>query len=231
MIVSWASFRLRVRLALTPLGASATAWWIMNRLLRTEVYRLMAGPCPQQPTGPPSPFAFHSVSSPEEARALPPALLGQLESQTRAGLAKLTGEGSRLYYLTAGDAVACQLLFQPGPEIRVDMPPGLRLGIGNDGAFLSYMYTYGPFRRMGAGRDLLRRAGEDLGRRGFSFTISHISATNVPSIQTVTRVGWRSIGLMVFSRRGKLLYATSRADRRVTVRFEPRLRRSDGKVS
>lgn len=226
--MSWARFRERLGLALSPGGVAATAWWISNKVLRTEAYQLLACRYSTQPTGeiPPSRFLFHFVSQPEEASGLPESVLTQLESQTRQGIADLARQGSSVYFLASGSSVACQLLVVRGPDIRVDVPAGLRLGVGNDGAFVSYVYTHAAFRRMGAARELLLRVGKDLGRRGIGFAVAHVSVTNVPSLQTFARAGWKSVGMMAFTRGGRLLFASQSGDRRLTIRYESRRARA-----
>jgi len=207
--VSWASFRLRVRLALTALGRIGDRVVDHERLPANGGLQADGGSLSAAADGPPSSVRVPLRSSPEEARALPPALTRPTRIPDESRARETHGRGVETLLSHRRETRSLPIAgSSPGPRFGSTHAPGAPAGIGNDGAFLSYMsHLRTPFRPHGSRARPPRRAGEDLGRRGFSFTISHISATNVPSIQTVTRVGWRSIGLMVFSRRGKLLYA------------------------
>jgi GNAT superfamily N-acetyltransferase len=140
-----------------------------------------------------------------------------LGAHTGKSVADLLSRGTSVYFLTDAERLVCQLLVTPGDRVRVDTPSGLVLSIGSACAFVSYVYTHEAYRRTGAARRLLAEAEADLARLGITHVFAHVSATNVPSLQTFRKAGWRQSGVMVFSRKGRMLFSHQRGKPRIGV--------------
>lgn len=74
-------------------------------------------------------------------------------------------------------------------------------------AFLSYLYTWPGYRRLGAAKRLISSTASDLAAHDIHRVIAHIRATNVPSLAAFEHAGWESEANILCTLGGRLLMA------------------------
>lgn len=219
--------RERIGYALAPGGRMATLLWAVKVTTRVQfdiVYRATLAPPPSGTAAdadarPSHRSRLRAVDGAAARAALSPALYERLETNTGRGLQRINDADGIVYFLAAGeDDVACQLNISRGPVVEVDTPALLRFDLAPGIAFLSYLYTHERHRRQGAAGELIRAVRADLARRGFSEIVAHVSATNVPSLTTFRRDGWKRAGTIATTTGGRLLGTPGLDRRRVGVR-------------
>jgi ribosomal protein S18 acetylase RimI-like enzyme len=201
--------RERISSAFSKGGLSATGVWLLKKALRVEPY-LFLEVMPGRRGGPrdPARFAFHCIASPASLHALDARVQEQLNEESGRSVDALVQAGHSVYFLTDGPQVACQLNISPGPFVTIETPRLLQLDIGGGSAFLSFLFTHPRFRRMGAARALVDAVCADLAQKGYRRVLTHVRRTNVASVNTFARMGWRRVAT---------IWATTGPPRRVVL--------------
>ena len=119
---------------------------------------------------------------------------------------ELFARAGSLHLLFVGKALAAQLSIDKGPSCRIDSPP-LQLDMSESDTFMSYLYTWPTYRKLGAARHLIAATVNDLSERDACRVLAHIRATNVPSTAAFRRAGWRSCGTVLCTSSGRFLMA------------------------
>jgi ribosomal protein S18 acetylase RimI-like enzyme len=116
--------------------------------------------------------------------------------------------GYSVYFLADGSQVACQLNISPGPVVTIDTPRLLQLDIGDGSAYLAFLFTHPRFRRTGAASALVDAVCADLAQKGYRRVLTHVRRTNVASVNTFARMGWK---------RAATIWATMGPTRRIVL--------------
>jgi ribosomal protein S18 acetylase RimI-like enzyme len=198
----------QLALALSPGGARASIFWVLKRVAKVEVYYLLGcatAANTSDPTHADPPRDLLRLAELGDVQRLGPSLENELDEHSAIGLRTLIAGRSRMYALLRGGRVAAQLNIGVSGVVRVDSPRALTFRLNAADAFLSYLHTREHCRRMGMGAELVRLACEDLARDGYRRVLCHVSGTNVPSLNTFKRAGWKRLGRFLTTRTGKLL--------------------------
>jgi ribosomal protein S18 acetylase RimI-like enzyme len=217
------SFRERIGYATSKGGAIATLLWILKRLGRIEAYRVFALSCVSEVStanDEPPRFTFRHVLTGRDIGVIGDGVRAQLEDHLGRGLDRLVAEGSTTYFLADNDQVVCQLIIAKRSSIHLDMPTGLVLEIGPKSAFLSYLYTHDRYRRIGAAQQLLHFVSNHLAQSGYERAVTHVSATNVPSLNAFAASKWTRIGTIWTTQHSRRFVARGLSKYGVTVRSE-----------
>jgi len=189
----------RWRLAQSDGGATATLYWLASRLVRLDAHKFYAieidyghaAACEALPDGN-TLLCIDSVGQLEECSA---EIVETLDRQNGVAVRDSVANGGRVYAITCGEAVVAQLRVEFGRS-NIDSPFPMALHFGERDAFFSYLYTWPPARGAGWATKLIRIVSSELAAEGWSRCLCHIRATNVPSIATFRRCGWRPVALL-----------------------------------
>jgi ribosomal protein S18 acetylase RimI-like enzyme len=200
---------------LAPGGGWATLYWFARALTGLDVYYVLAGTTrdvdrPNRSL--PSAFNLLTIFDERDFFGLDSRAQELVDARTGMGVSSLLARGNRLYVLVEGTDPVCQLSIYHGPSVDVDTPGQLRFAFGPDKAFLAYLYTHARHRRRGTASLLLPLVAQDLRARGIEHILAHVGATNVPSLNTFSRSGWKIVGKFVANRHGRLAHVSSGLD-------------------
>jgi hypothetical protein len=190
-----------------PGGLRAAGFFGLKLLARIEIFRIVYRHA--QPDGAlalPSGWRYLSLHDEEELSAMPAETLEQAAEQCGPHPREILGGKGSLHLLMIGDALAAQLTISRGPETRLDSPP-LSLSMATTDAFLSYLYTWPDYRRLGAAKRLISSTVSDVATHDIHRVIAHVRATNVPSLAAFEHAGWKSEASLLCTREGRLLMA------------------------
>jgi ribosomal protein S18 acetylase RimI-like enzyme len=157
------------------------------------------------------------IASPTDIEDVGSHIERQLNQHSGKGVRRLIAAGSRLYALLQGDDVVSQLNIDLSARPRVDTPADLTFHLTARDAFLGFLYTSDRYRRAGAGRQLLELACHDLAQDGLQRVICHVSATNVPSLNTLSKAGWKRLGTFRTTKSGRLAVSPQLLEANVKV--------------
>lgn len=212
------NFRERWSFARSPGGAAATGFWLVKTLLRVDIARFYAialgGTAPE----PPENLELLALRQPRDVDTVSRALEERLNMQTGPSVRKLLAHGDRVYALAQGDRIACQLNICFG-TVRVDSPADLTFHFASGDAFLGFLYSAPEYRRGGLARRLIALTCADLAAEGWHRCLCHIRATNVPSLNTFRRSGWRCVAWLLTTPGGRMLGAPGAS--RAGIRISP----------
>jgi GNAT superfamily N-acetyltransferase len=190
-----------------PGGLRAAGFFGLKLLARIEVFRIVCRYT--QPDGAlalPSGWRYLSLHDDEALSAISAETLEQVAEQCGPQPREILGSKGSLHLLMIGDALAAQLTISRGPETRVDSPP-LSLSMAATDAFLSYLYTWPGYRRLGVAKQLISCTVSNVAAHDIHRVIAHIRATNVPSLAAFERAGWKSEANILCTLGGRLLMA------------------------
>jgi hypothetical protein len=190
-----------------PGGLRAAGFFGLKLLARIEVFRIVCRYT--QPDGAlalPSGWRYLSLHDDEALSTISAETLEQVAEQCGPQPREIFGSKGSLHLLMIGDALAAQLTISRGPKTRVDSPP-LSLSMAATDAFLSYLYTWPGYRRLGAAKQLISSTVSDVAAHDIHRVIAHIRATNVPSLAAFERAGWKSEANILCTLGGRLLMA------------------------
>ncbi|MBN9127341.1 MAG: GNAT family N-acetyltransferase [Nitrosospira sp.] len=190
-----------------PGGLRAAGFFGLKLLARIEVFRIVyrcmqPGGAPALPSG----WRYLSLHDDEALSAMPEEILDQAAEQCGSHPREILGRKGSLHLLMIGDALAAQLTISRGPETRLDSPP-LSLSMAATDAFLSYLYTWPDYRRLGVAKRLISSTVNDLAAHDIRRIIAHVRATNVPSLAAFEHAGWKSEASILCTLGGRLLMA------------------------
>jgi hypothetical protein len=154
----------------------------------------------------PSGWRYLSLHDDKALSAIPAETLGQVAEQCGPSPGEILGGKGSLHLLMIGDALAAQLTISRGPKTRLDSP-SLSLSMATTDAFLSYLYTWPGYRRLGAAKQLISSTVSDLATHDVNRVIAHVRATNVPSLAAFEHAGWKSEANILCTLGGRLLMA------------------------
>ncbi len=150
-------------------------------------------------------FQLLSLGTPEEVHAANPTIVDTLGLQCGQGINKLIENKAIIYALIDEQNVVSQVNIQRNTIVQVDTPALLHFQLSVKDTFLGYLFTYEQYRGQGSAPLLLQRVCSDLQRKGVSRIITHIRATNSPSLNTFEKCGWTRSGWMMSTINGRLL--------------------------
>lgn len=179
----------RISFLLGPGGLKAASFFIIKVLVGIDVFRIIckALDLTEMPVIPKI-WRYVVLRSAEDLATLHACTAGQLSEQAGSvtGLFKRSGI---LHALVCDNKVVAQLNIETGSEFEIDDPKlGLTLRKGD--AFLGYLYTWPEFRRQGAAQILVAACECYMTGQGFAHLISHVRATNVPSLAVFKQLNW-----------------------------------------
>lgn len=188
----------RLQLARASGGSAATAYWLASRLLRIETYKFCATRLPavdieldmSLPTG----YAYLCIDSKEAMERCDPNVLATLDRNNGVSVVDTIAGGGRIYAITRGNQAVTQQRVEFGKGYTASPYP-MDLFIGDREAFFSFLYTFPAERGKGLARRLTAHIMNRLANEGISRCISHTRATNIGSLATRFRCGWRLVAL------------------------------------
>jgi len=209
----------RISLLRAKGGWQAAAYWLLRTLTGIDVYCFYA----VEPAATPSPpeltadVRLVTFASPQDVEVCDAELLAEIDARSGRGATGTVHQGGRIYALVRGRERLSQLTIDFG-EIHVDTPMQLILRFDKRAAFLSYLYTAPATRRSGWAATLIALVTRQLEVEGWTLCICHIQATNLKSVNTFRRLGWRRVAWLFTTTRGRLLgIVRSDRDRRIAL--------------
>jgi len=195
---------------LGPGGGTAALFFGFKSLTGAEVFRFAAkslhpGAAPVLP----SDWRYVQLCTPAELAELAarmPGVRTQLAAQSGAGPERLLQRGASLHALLCGETVVAQLNIESSPACEVD-DPKLTLHLAEGDGFLGYLHTWPEFRRRSAAQLLIAATEQSLRERGLKRLVTHVRATNVPSIAAFKKLDYHFNALVFSKTSGMLLGA------------------------
>lgn len=157
-------------------------------------------------TLPDSGLCFRVLETTNDLHTLPAGMEEQVDAQSGLSCRHLVENDARIYLLTHGEQLACQLNIRCG-EVTIDSPTDLRLRFDADTAFLNYLYTREPYRGRSLAGELISRACDDLAQKGVRRCLAHIRATNHASLASFKKAGWMHCGRIISTTSGRFIAA------------------------
>lgn len=192
---------------LGPGGFTAALFFGFKSLTGAEVFRFAAKPLqPGAVPALPTDWRYVQLCTSAELVALVPGVRAQLAAQSGAGPELLLQRGASLHALLCGESVVAQLNIESSPACEVD-DPKLALHLAEGDGFLGYLHTWPEFRRRGAAQLLIAATEQGLRERGVKRLVTHVRATNVPSIAAFKSLGYHFNALVLSKTSGALLGA------------------------
>lgn len=190
-----------------PGGLRAAGFFGLKLLARVEVFRIVyrytqPGGAPALPSG----WRYLSLHDDKALSAISAGILAQAAEQCGSPPRKIIGDKGSLHLLMIGDALAAQLTISRGPKTRLDSP-SLSLSMATTDAFLSYLYTWPDYRRLGVAKRLISSTVNNIAAHDIHRVFAHIRATNVPSLAAFEHAGWKSEASLLCTLGGRLLMA------------------------
>jgi GNAT superfamily N-acetyltransferase len=191
-------------------GLKAGMFWVAKKLFGVDahfIYAIALSNMTSRTVAPKHGNAFRTafLHSATDVGTLKPDLIDRIEDQCGSGVARLVDSGSSVYALLDGEEIVSQLNICWNPLVRVDSPAHLEIFLKPTDGFLGYLFTHPGYRGIGAASKLVAMACTDAAGRGRRRLVTHIRATNSPSLNTFEKGGWRRIGWMLTSTSGRLL--------------------------
>lgn len=210
----------RLSFLLGPGGLTASAFFAFKLLSGLEVFRfaskaLPAAAAPELPEG----WAYQRLSSLADLARLPAGTATQIAAQSGPEPERLLQRGCSIHVLLCGEAVVAQLNIETGPVCAVD-DPKLALHLSAGDGFLGFLYTWPEFRRRGAAQLLIAATEQGMREQGLSRLVTHVRATNVPSMAVFKNLGCR-FNAVVFSRAASGVLVGSLGMRRLGLQALP----------
>ncbi len=211
-------FKERMEFLRGPGGLRAASYFGLKLITRIEVFRLVCMPAVTSaaPTLPPG-WRYLNLHSTQALAGLSGDTADLVAQQCGANPQQLIERGGSLHLLLSGDSLIAQLRIDHGPHCRVDSPP-LDLRMAQSDAFLSNLYTWPNYRRLGAAGYLINATISDLSRQGTHRVLAHVRATNVPSLAAFKNAGWGTCGMILCTLSGRLLMAPGAASAALCIR-------------
>lgn len=186
-------------------GKQATAFWMLRQALRLDVFKLLSVDLAQCTPAPPvQGVSLLQIRSHDDLNGCDPLLVTQLDRSCGSGVFGVVRRGGRVYALTGADGVLCQLNIDTHCS-RIDTPCQLKVSLTQGACFLSFLYSSPSARRQGWARHLLAQVLIELARDGFRMCLCHVQATNLRSLNTFSKAGWRTTGWLVATASGHYL--------------------------
>ena len=184
---------------LGPGGLTAALFFGVKSLTGAEVFRFAAKPLQLGAVSAlPTDWRYVQLRTSADLAALGPGFRAQLGRQSGAGPERLFQRGASLHALLCGEAVVAQLNIESSPVCEVD-DPKLALQLAEGDGFLGFLYTCPEFRRRRAAQQLIAATEQSLRERGLKRLVTHVRATNVPSIAAFKNQDFH-FNAMVFSK-------------------------------
>ncbi len=211
-------FKERMDFLRGPSGLRAAGYFGLKLITRIEAFRLVCTPTRSSaaPVLPPG-WRYLSLHSKLALSGLDSDTADLVVQQCGVSPERLIERGGSLHLLLSGDSLIAQLRIDHGPNCRIDSPP-MDLSMAESDAFLSYLYTWPNYRRLGAAGCLITATMSDLSRRGTHRMLAHVRATNVPSLAAFEHAGWRTCGMILCTLGGRLLLAPGVASAALGIR-------------
>lgn len=192
-------------------STKAVAYWLIKKAFRIDFFFFYVFDLtqPEQTRSVSSQqyhsFPFVTLSTPEEIQAANPKLIDTLGLQCGQDIDKLINDHTIIYALTDNQDVVTQVNIQRKTIMQVDTPSLLNFQLTPQDTFLGYLYTYSQYRGQGTAPILLHKVCNDLREKGYSRIITHIRATNTPSLNTFEKCGWSRSGWIISTIKGRIL--------------------------
>lgn len=190
-----------------PIYLSASMYWGFRKLTRMQFHHVLAADLRSaMSTSLASPLQTRALETIDDLVQLPVGLETQLDEQSGLSCRTLLEQQARIYLITDGDRLACQLNIRDG-EVIVDSPIDLSLRFDAGTVFLNYLYTRDAYRGRGLAGELMRFACEDLAKKGLWRCFAHIRATNHASLASFRKAGWTRCGRIITTTAGHFIAA------------------------
>lgn len=201
-----------------PIYLSASMYWGFRKLTGVQFHHVYGTDLSSSISTPlASPLRMRVLEGINDLLKLPVGLETQLDEQTGLSCRNLLAKHARLYLITDGETLACQLNICEG-EVIVDSPTDLSLHLDVGNVFLNYLYTRDIYRGRGLAGELIRLACADLAKKGLRRCLAHIRATNHASLTSFRRAGWTPCGRIITTTSGRFVAAPGCAKSGLRVR-------------
>lgn len=195
----------RLSFLLGPGGLTASMFFGLKALIGIDVFRFATKPLkPTVPPPLPAGWAYLSLSSQADLTRLPAVTLSRIAEQSGASPESLLSRKASIHVLICGGAIVSQLNIETASRYQMDDPKIVVHLAAGDG-FLGYLYTWPDYRRRMAAQLLIAHAEPVLRRQGLQRLVTHVRATNVPSIAAFKKLGCVFSALVSADKRGNLL--------------------------
>lgn len=186
---------------LGPGGGAAAAFFAFKILTRKEVFRFATKKLSQQPPVQlPAGWQYHYIDEITGNRNLATTTIRQIASESGFHFTKQCSH----HVLLNEDQVIAQLSICSDTLCLVD-DPKLILELSDGDVFLGYLYTWPDFRRRGAAQLLIAMAEQQLYQQGAKRIVTHVRATNVPSLAAFKRLGYQFSAYVISKINGSYL--------------------------
>lgn len=189
----------------------AAALWLLRRILHLDVWRFyeidLADFVTACESDLPEGYIFRRFENTEDVAECSSDILQQIVIHSGKGVPRIVAEGGRVYAVLNGTEVVSQLniTFMP---CMVDTPFDMEVALGQNGAFLSFLYTNPSFRRQRWASRLITQVCSVLSREGQPHCLCHIQPTNIASSNTFHALRWKRVATLFASAGGRMLGLT-----------------------
>lgn len=208
-------------MAMADGGLLASSWWLIGRLLRLDVYyflvRDLASYATASSLGRSQSPEFLKLTSLNDLAKAGPVLRNTLSLHSGRSPDIVINDGGAMYAFRNGASVCAQLNVQLSPISTVDTPIPMQICAAEDTAFLSFLYTYPEYRGRSMARKLIAATSHDLERMGLKRFLTHVSASNIPSLLAFKAAGWQKAGLIITSKKGQIVWTRKLEEHGVLV--------------
>lgn len=198
----------RLKLLKNRGSIKAVFYWLIKKIFHIDFYFFYVLDLAQwhSPTSTRNQsFPFLSLSTPEEIKNTNPVLIDTIGLQCGQAINKLIENRAIIYALIDKQNIVSQVNIQRKALVQVDSPTLLNFHLLPKDTFLGYLFTYAQYRGQGTAPLLLQQVCDDLQKKGISRIITHIRATNTPSLNTFEKCGWVRSGWMISTINGRIL--------------------------
>lgn len=182
------------------------AYWLLKKLTKViamDFMRADIGPCLKEAMIPEG-FALVVADSVGATLDISADILDKISGQTGSGVASRVANGDIVYALVNqhGD-VSSQIVISTRFH-HVSFPANIKCKIPDHSSYASFLYTWEKYRGCGHGEKLMKLVMSDLYDKEKKSIYCDVLSTNVASIRTLRKCGWRKVAT-IFSHRGRFM--------------------------
>lgn len=168
-----------------PGGRNATFFWGVKLLTKREIFKFGTKALSYQQIDLPEDWSYYALEKPADYSYLPEVTISQIMSQSGFNFT----ENRSHHVLISGNKVVAQLSICNDQFCLVN-DPKLVVELLDGDVFLGYLFTWPDFRKRKAAQLLLTMTENQLYFSGVKRIVTHIRATNVPSIAAFKKIGY-----------------------------------------
>lgn len=196
-----------VRKLTNPTYLSASMYWGLRKLTGVQFHHVYLRDLSSSTnTLLASPLQMHVLAASDDLQKLCDGLETQLDEQSGLSCRNLLANHGRIYFITDGDTLACQLNIRNG-DVIIDSPTDLSLELDPGIVFLNYLYTRDAYRGRGLAGELISFACADLAKKNHRRCLAHIRSTNHASLASFRKAGWTNCGRIITTTSGRFIAA------------------------